>query len=486
MTTLALDQGTTSTRAILVDDAGRLSTLLALPHRQHYPRAGWVEHDPEELVANICACLEATSAVGDLAAVGLDNQGESCLAWDAATGAAVSPVIVWQDDRTRAETERLRADGAEDFVRRRAGLPLDPYFSASKLGWLVRENPEARRLAAAGRLRLGTTDAFFRDRLTGRFETDVTTASRTSLMNLATCAWDEELCRLFGVPIEALPAIGASTGDFGGLACGGRSVPLAASLVDQQASLYGHGCRAGGDAKITFGTGAFALAVVDRLEEAESDGPLPTIAWQKHGEAPAYALDGGVYCASSAVVWARELGLFADFAAIDDFAAPPAIGRGLAFVPALAGLACPQWDRRARGAWLGMSLDTAPADLVQALLEGVALRTAQVVAAVEARQPLAATISIDGGMTANRYFCQFLADALGRELIVSAEPELTAIGAAALAAEAVGRPFRFARAGRRIAPRPLPARDHAVFAAACAAVQSFGTAAASTGEAAQG
>ncbi len=477
MKTLAIDQGTTSTRALVIDADGRAEVILARPHRQIYPRSGWVEHDPEELLASLRACLAAAGEVEGLVAIGLDNQGESCLAWDAETGAAVSPVLVWQDDRTSGDIERMRSEGLEGLVRTCAGLPLDPYFSASKLAWILREIPEAARLRARGRLRLGTTDAFFLDRLAGRFVTDVTTASRTSLMNLSTCRWDEDLCAAFGVPIEALPQIVPTTGEFGALACGARRVPLTASLVDQQASLYGHGCRVAGDAKITFGTGAFALAVTGPSLSADIPGVLPTVAWQKAGEAPTYALDGGVYAASSAVNWARSLGLFSSFDEIGAFERPAAVDRGIVFVPALSGLACPHWDRRARGAWLGLSLDSGPADMMQALLEGVAFRMAEVAEAIGARQPLSEPVSIDGGMTANPYFCRFLADSLGRDLVVSQEPELTAVGAAALAAEAAGRPFAFERRGRNVAAAAAPAGRLATFAAARRAVQSFGAAA---------
>jgi glycerol kinase len=476
MRTLAIDQGTTTTRALLVDADGRVETIASLPHRQFYPTPEHVEHDPEELIGNILSCLDAASGVGDLGAVGIDNQGESCLGWDAESKRAVGPVIVWQDARTSDVTERLKAEGAEPMVLERAGLPLDPYFSASKLAWIVHENAAARRLADVGKLRLGTTDAFFLDRLTRRFETDITTASRTSLMNITTGEWDEELCRLFRVPIEALPRIVPSSGDFGALACGNLKAPLTASIVDQQASLYGHGCRKQGDAKITFGTGAFALQVTGELQRPRASGLLPTVAWQKTGEAPMYAVDGGVYCASSAVNWARDLGLFDDFAAIDTFDSSPAIARGLVFVPALAGLACPHWDRSARGTWLGLSLDASKSDLMQALLEGVALRTAEVVAAISKVSPPAEPVSIDGGMTRNSYFCQFLADNLQRELIVSDQPELTAIGTAALAAECVGRPFAFARSGRRVRPQAFREEWRAKFSAAIAVVKAFGSA----------
>jgi len=471
--TLAIDQGTTSTRALVVDEAGAIAPLLSRKHRQILPQAGWVEHDPEELLANIGACLTAARDIADFGAIGLANQGESCLAWNAETGEAVSPVIVWQDSRTSDVTDRLRADGAEQLVRERAGLPLDPYFSATKLAWILRELPEARALAARGKLRLGTTDAFFLDRLTGRFVTDPTTASRTSLMNLRTCQWDDELCRLFGVPIEALPEIVPSSGDFGALDCGGRRVPLGASMVDQQASLYGHGCRKAGDIKITFGTGAFAVAVVGPAVPT-AKGPLPTVAWQKSGGTAVYALDGGVYCASSALNWARGLGLFRSFDEIDKFEGPSAISRGIAFVPALAGLACPHWDRSARGAWFGLGLETAPLDMVRAVLEGIAFRTAEAVASIAAVQPLSLPMSIDGGLSANGYFCQFLADVLEREIIVSTEPELTSLGVAALAAEAVGSPLTLRSNGLRVGPRALPASHGERFAAARAAVEAFG------------
>lgn len=477
MKVLALDQGTTSTRALVFDEHARTTPLASLPHRQIYPQNGWVEHDPEELIANLKSCIDAAGDLPDLGAIGLDNQGESCLGWNADTGEAVGPVIVWQDGRTQPDIDRLRADGTEPVVQALAGLPLGSYFSGAKLGWLLREIPEAKRLAAKGKLRLGTTDAFFLDRLTGRFVTDVTTASRTSLMNLSSCTWDDELCRLFGVPIEALPEIVDTTGDFGAVACGDRHVPLTASIVDQQAALYGHGCRNTGDTKITFGTGAFALTVTEALRR-DAGGPLPTIAWRKRGESPAYALDGGVYCASSALNWARQLGLFNEFAEIDAFDNPPAIDRCLAFVPALSGLACPHWDSSARGAWLGLSLDTSPLDMVQALLEGVALRMAEVVRSIEAVEQVSKTLSIDGGMSANTYFCQFLADTLQRDIIVSDNLELTATGTAALAAEGAGFTLPVLRSGRKVVPQV--AQQTAInrnerFERAVAAVQSFGS-----------
>ena len=469
MTILAIDQGTTSTRALLFDAQGRRATVATREHRQIYPATGWVEHDPDELLTHVAACIDAGRTRG-ARAVGLANQGESCLAWDAGTGAAVSPVIVWQDARTEDAVRALADGGAQAEVLARAGLPLDSYFSAPKLGWILRGEPEAARLHARGRLRLGTTDAFFRDRLTGRFETDIATASRTSLLNLETGQWDPVLCDLFGVPIEALPRITPCTGDLG--TAGG--LPLTASLVDQQAALYGHGCRAPGDAKITFGTGAFALALTGPDLIRPAGGPLPTIAWQLAGQPPWYALDGGVYAASAAVNWARDLGLFDNLAEIDAFDHPSALARGIAFVPALAGLACPHWDRGARGAWFGLTLETGRKDLVQALLEGVAYRIDEVLRAMTDQIALADPISVDGGMSANPWFCRLVATVGGRDLLISDEAELTAVGVALLAAAAAGHPIDVARRGRRVTPDPDMPTFRARFAKARACAQAFG------------
>jgi glycerol kinase len=437
MTIAAIDQGTTSTRALALEADGTARVVKAVEHRQIYPRPDWVEHDPEELIANLCACAGAIEAPE---AFGIDNQGESCLAWHAETKEAVSPVIVWQDSRTAETIVGLKAEGAEALTLERAGLPLDAYFSAAKLAWIVENLPEARRLLDQGKLRLGTTDAFFLDRLTGRCITDITTASRTSLMNLETGQWDAELCRLFGVPMESLPEIVPTTGDFGALEVDGKAVPVTASIVDQQAALYGHGCRTAGDVKITFGTGAFVLMLTGaEILRAPDKGLLPTVAWQLAGEQPVYALDGGVYSASAAVNWGRGLGLFQDFDWLNRLEGPPALAGGLAFVPALSGLACPHWDRQARGTWVGLSIDHGPAELMKSILEGVACRAAEVVQAMSSLLPASGPLSIDGGMSANPYFLQFLADILERELKVSTNAELTGSGTAKLAALACGR-----------------------------------------------
>ncbi len=423
----ALDQGTTSTRVLVVSDNGSADIQLSLRHQQHHPHPGWVEHDPLELLNNLQRCLEAT---GQVDAIGLANQGESCLAWDAQTGEPLSPVIVWQDNRTSAEIAQLRGDGGEALTLERAGLPLDPYFSASKLAWIVRNLPAAQSALRAGRLRLGTTDAYFLDRLAGVYATDVTTASRTSLMNLATGQWDPQLCELFEVPLHALPEIRSTVGDFGRIG----QVPVTASMVDQQASLYGHGCREPGDAKITFGTGAFALTVTgEQIIRSPENGLLATIAWQVDGK-PVYAMDGGVYDASAAVEWAGRLGLFSDFSELASFDSPAAISRELAFVPALSGLACPHWDRSAAALWVGMNASTTRQDMCQAVLEGVALRSAEVIGAMDGYLNVTDRLSIDGGLARSPYFAQFLADILQRTIVTQRFDELTAFGCAALAA----------------------------------------------------
>jgi glycerol kinase len=424
---IAIDQGTTGTKAHRLRGDGAFETIAAFEHRQIYPQQGWVEHDPEELARHVESAL---GQAGEAAAIGIANQGETVVAWDAKTRRPIHNAIVWQDARTADVTERLKADGAEELTLRLAGLPLDPYFSAAKLRWLLDNVPEARELRKAGRLRLGTSDAYFLDRLTGRFATDVTTASRTSLMSLETLQWDQRLAELFGVPLECLPEIRSTAGAF----ADARGIPVTASLVDQQAALFGHGCRRTGDAKITFGTGAFALAVAGSAVPRDAESGLEaTVAW-KLGDAPvAYALQGGIYNAASAVNWARSLGLFADYEEIDDFAKERAIARGLVFVPALSGLSCPYWDRRAAGLWLGMGLETTRADMMQALLEGVALLAHKVMVAIDKLSPLAPVLSVDGGMTRNRYFTRFLADAMNKRIRVPSSAELTGLGAAQLA-----------------------------------------------------
>ena len=336
----AIDQGTTSTRCLVVGD-GMAQVVSSLRHAQFYPAPGHVEHDPEELLRNIRAVL---AAAGPVDAIAIANQGESCLAWDAKSGEALSPVIVWQDART-ADALAALPPSAADRSKEICGLPLDPYFSASKLSWLVEHNPAVAQARAAGRLRLGTTDAFFLDRLAGCFRTDLATASRTGLLDLAKGGWSPELCMLHGVPLDCLPAIGPVDGGFGAI----ETTPVRVSIVDQQAALYGHGCRKPGDCKITFGTGAFLLAVAGN-ERPLTGELLPTIGWHRQGAPAVFAIEGGVYDAGAALEWARKIGLYADNDELDGFEGSSAIRRGLVCVPAFSGLAAPYWGQTGRAA----------------------------------------------------------------------------------------------------------------------------------------
>jgi glycerol kinase len=423
---LAIDQGTTATKAYTLDSDGRFTFISSVEHPQLYPYPGWVEHDPEQLLENVRHTLDAA---GDIDAIGIDHQGETIVAWDARNGKPVYNAIVWQDRRTSEYIEQLKSDNAEEVTLVRAGLPLDPYFSAAKFRWILKNVPAAGRLAAAGHLMMGTSDSFFLYRLTGRFATDVTAASRTSLMNIHTCRWDPDLCELFDIPMECLPPIQTTTGYFGDLKRNGRKIPIHACIVDQQAALMGHGCFAPGEIKATFGTGVFALANVGtKLKNDLPGGILPTIAWQFHGEPPFYAVDAGVYNAGSAIDWIRRLRLFDDFLEIERFEKDPAVTRGICFVPALSGLACPFWDRTAAGLWIGMDLDTSRMDLCQAVLEGIVFRTVQLLDEVSQLTGKTDRLSVDGGLTLNTYFCQFLADVSGREIVVQASPDITTYG----------------------------------------------------------
>ena len=423
MKVLAIDQGTTGTKAFTYDSDGLFKKIFSADVTQHFPQQGYVEHDVEEIFGHI---EKAIAKAGKIDAIGLASQGETVVAWDKNTGKPLYNAIVWQDDRTKDFCTKLKADGAEALTVAVAGLPLDPYFSASKFRWLLDNVPEIKILLKAGRLRLGTTDSYFMDQLTGQFFTDVTTASRTSLMSLDILQWSDELCALFGVPRECLPEIRPSTGSFG--------ANITASIVDQQAALFGHGAAKPGDGKITFGTGAFALVLVgNKRPVADTSGLLPTVAWQIENAPAEYAVDGGIYNAASAVNWAKGLGLFKEYAEINSFKNSSAISRGLAFVPALSGLACPHWDRNAAGLWLGLGLGTTKHDMMQALLEGIAMRAAEVMDAMTRQGARGNSISIDGGLAQNPYFAQFLANALNRRVNVAASTELTALGVARMA-----------------------------------------------------
>ncbi|NHN89004.1 FGGY family carbohydrate kinase [Acetobacter conturbans] len=436
---LVIDQGTTGTKAYRVWSDGRMEFVARRTHRQSLPEPGRVEHDAEEILTHLQEIIEVA---GPVEALALANQGETVVAWDARTGAPVGPAIVWQDTRTSDVVARMKEDGLEPEVMARSGLPLDCYFSASRLRWYLDHVPQAKALQEQGWLRLGTSDAFFLDRLCAAFVTDVTTASRTSLMNIRTLQWDETVCRLFGVPMECLPAIRPTVGTFGCLRASG--VPVVVSVVDQQAALYGHGLQKTGDVKITFGTGAFALALTGpELRVDAGEGLLPTVAWQFEGQPPVYALDGGILTAGAAVNWIESLG--AAFSCTDSEALKDAsaAAKGIFFLPALQGLGCPWWQRETRGMWAGLGLDAGPQDMARAVLEGIAFRAVQLVQTFEKTTGhVAARVSVDGGLVTNTWFTQFLADCLCSPVHVPGQVDVTAAGLGRfwLESEGEGRP----------------------------------------------
>ncbi|MEQ1768224.1 MAG: FGGY family carbohydrate kinase [Devosia sp.] len=422
----AIDQGTTSTKGLLVAEDGSMRSVGSGKHRQMFPQAGWVEHDGVELLANVVRAIEDSVAAG-AKSLAFTNQGETVIAWDKQTGQPICNAIVWQDQRTADEVERLRAGGVESEVRSRSGLPLDAYFSASKLKWILDKVPEAEALQRAGRLGLGTSDSYFLHVLTGRYITDVTTAARTSLMNLDSCAWDQTLCQIFGVPLDLLPQIVECDEPIGSV----RGAELSVSVVDQVAALYGHGCRKPGDMKVTFGTGAFALILTDGRPTVPNT--VHTACWGGPAHR-AYAADGGVYTAGAAIEWLVRLGLLQDASELSALAGPSAVSKGVCFVPALSGLACPHWDRTATGLWIGLDSGTERQDLIKAVLEGIAFRTVEVLEALDP-DGTGGLLSVDGGLTRSRYFLDFFCNASGREIVVPANDELTAFGAAQLAAK---------------------------------------------------
>lgn len=412
---------------------------LAEAHRElrpTYPGPGLVEHDAEALLESIveasAAALRA-AAVDRVDAVGLSNQGETTVAWDAKTGKPLAPAIVWQDRRTEAILYELRASGGAETIEARSRLPLDPYFSAPKMAWLLRQQP-VQQAARQGRLRLGTTDAFFRARLAGHAATDPATASRTQLLDLERLDWDEELCAAFGVPLESLPPIEPTAAALGELE--GR--PFTAAIVDQQAALAGQACFTPGQAKCTYGTGCFLLSNAGETAPTGGGGLLPTVAWTLAGRT-SYALDGGVLAAGSALTWLVSVGLLRSAQDADAVAGSVADAGGVHFLPALQGLGAPWWRSNARGTFAGISGATQPGHLVRSVLEALAFRVRDI---VEAGERLGIgrlrALRVDGGLTASAALMQAQADILGIPIERAINPELTALGVAALAGIGAG------------------------------------------------
>ncbi len=473
---LALDQGTTSSRAIVFDLEGRPLAVAQEPFEQYFPRPGWVEHDPVEIwhtqLATARAALDqAGIGAADLAALGITNQRETVVLWERKSGRPVSRAIVWQDRRTADDTERLRREGHEAVVKEKTGLVLDPYFSASKLAWLL-EDPGLRKRAEAGELAFGTIDSWLIWNLTGGkvHATDVSNASRTLLFNIHGGSWDHKLLDLFNVPAAVLPEVRPSVGLFGQTETEllGAEVPIYSVLGDQQAALFGQACFEPGMAKNTYGTGAF-LVMNTGSEARRGDGVLTTIAWKIGDEPVQYALEASIFVAGAAVQWIRDgLGLIEHSSEIEQLAASVADSEGVYFVPALTGLGSPYWDPYARGLLIGITRGTGRAHIARATLEAIALQTYDAVSAMEAGGVHLQTLRVDGGAAANDLLMQIQADLLGRTVERPEITETTAQGAAMAAAVGAGlldqeTLARAWRANRRFAPeKSYPERSRLI------------------------
>jgi glycerol kinase len=443
---LAIDQGTTSTRAILFDSATRAVNVAQRELPQHYPAPGWVEHDAERIWTDTLAVArEALSAVEveRVAGIGITNQRETVVIWDRATGQPIHRAIVWQDRRTAGECVKLKAEGAEEMVRDKTGLLLDPYFSATKIAWMLDNVSGARAGAERGELACGTIDCFLLWRLTGGkvHATDVTNAGRTSLFDIRTGEWDEDLCRLFRVPSQLLPQVYDNSHDFGVTAPSLFDVqlPIGGMAGDQQAALFGQACFAPGMAKSTYGTGCFMLENTGPQAVTSDHRLLTTPAYRLNGET-IYALEGSIFVAGATVQWLRDgLGVIVNAAETEGLATSVPDSHGVYMVPAFVGLGAPHWRSDARGAIFGLTLGVTGAHLARAALEAVAYQTLDLAEAMaQDGAAKADKIRIDGGMAANDWLCQFLADILEVPIERPRNLETTALGAAFLAGLATG------------------------------------------------
>jgi glycerol kinase len=437
---LAIDQGTTGTTCLVFDEAGRIAGRAYAEFEQHFPRPGWVEHDAGEIwdvtrrVAG-GAIADAGIEGAALDAIGITNQRETVLAWDSATGEPLHRALVWQDRRTAERCDELRAAGYESLVRERTGLVLDPYFSATKIEWLLR-NVEGAEQAV-----FGTVDSWLLFKLTGRHATDHTNASRTMLFDIRRLAWDEELCALFGVAPEQLPEPLPSAHVYGTTSEFGGEVPVAGIAGDQQAALFGQACHTAGTAKNTYGTGSFVLLNTGPEPPDPVEGLLSTVAYSLNPAGVSYALEASIFVTGAAVQWLRDgLGVIEEAEESGALAASLDSNDGVYFVPALTGLGSPHWDPYARGTIVGLTRGSGRAHLARAALEAIAYQTVDAVRAQEAAsgQRLAA-LKADGGAVGNSWLMQFQADVLGAEVVVPEVAETTALGAAYLAGIATER-----------------------------------------------
>jgi len=444
---LALDQGTTSSRAILFDEAGGIASVAQHEFEQFYPQPGWVEHDPMEILSSQLSCaVEALGKAGarprDVAAIGITNQRETVVVWDRATGKPIHPAIVWQDRRTAAVCESLRASGAGDDVSSRTGLVLDPYFSGTKLAWILDHVPGARARADRGELAFGTVDSWLIWHLTSgtRHVTDVTNASRTLLYNIVKGEWDAEMLRLLNIPASLLPEVVWSSEKVGevttSLGLGGISI--AGIAGDQQAALFGQLCWSAGEAKNTYGTGCFLLQNIG-TEFIRSKNRLITTLAASAQQRLEYAFEGSIFIGGAVVQWLRDnLKLIGSSAEVETLAASVPDSGGVVFVPAFVGLGAPHWDPHAAGLLIGLRRDTSPGQIARAALESIAFQVADVLEAVEAETTPLATLRVDGGAAVNGLLMQFQADVLGVPVVRPHVTETTALGAAYLAGLATG------------------------------------------------
>ena len=445
---LAIDQGTTSTRAMLFDVKGRPRASHSVPLKQVYPANGWVEHDPMEIWRGVQACLRAvlkTVPKGAVAALGITNQRETSVIWDAATGKPLHNAIVWQDRRGAARCAELKAQGLEAKIARKTGLLLDPYFSATKLEWLLKNVKGARAKAAKGAVRFGTIDSWLIWQLTGGkvHATDVTNASRTMLFNLKTRGWDDDLLKLFGVPRAMLPQVKDSVADFGMahgpfLGKGRTPIPILGVAGDQQAASFGQACFSPGDVKATYGTGCFALVNTGKTIPRSRNRLLVTAL-----AAEDYAVEGSIFIAGAVVQWLRDaMGLIATAPAVEALVKGAGNYDGLYFVPAFTGLGAPYWDPQARGAIIGLTRDMGKAEVAAAALDAVCYQTRDLLDAMAKDMKDAKIrlreLKVDGGMVANDFFCQRLADLTGLAVARPRVTETTALGAALLAGQGAG------------------------------------------------
>ena len=436
---LVIDEGTTSTRAMLFTPAGECRAIEQTELVQHYPRPGWVEHDAAEIWRKTLrvagAMVAQAGGPANIAAIGITNQRETVVFWDKTTGEPLAPAIVWQDRRTADTCRALRNAGHEPAVQARTGLLLDPYFSASKIGWAMREWPQLR--AAGDRLAIGTVESWLVWKLTGAHVTDATNAGRTALMALDG-GWDKGLCDLFGVPRAALPEIVDCAGSFGLTHQFGGAIPICGLAGDQQAATVGQACLAIGDTKATFGTGAFILTQCGETPRRSEHRLLSTVAWQLGGRRN-YALEGSVFVAGSLVKWLRDaLGLIADAAETDALARSVPDNAGVYLVPALSGLGAPWWEPEARAAITGLSFASGKAHVVRAALEAMAHQAHDLKRAFAADGADWSRLRIDGGMVANDWMAQDLADLLDLTVERPRFAETTALGAAMLAGVGCG------------------------------------------------